>query len=278
VIPNRQVGIAGEASQVDLLKALSLYLISDFAIYHQFFVSPEWGISTSTATLDALRVLPVPFSGMTAAEIFEWAELHGRIVQAARNEHQAARPLLHGAAMDTASLDGLLDELNDRVFRTLRLRDYERALVRDLVHLRMQLIQGKVSKEAVGPPSNEELRRYAAIVTEELDAFVDDHPSLTHSTTVFHNGRSAIVAIRVHDSAPRKHRVHVEAASSATAGELASIRARVREKHSQWIYFERNLRLYEGRNTYVFKPLQRLHWTESQAVLDAGTIIAETLG
>jgi len=278
VVPPRQIGIAGEASQTDLLKALSLYLVSDFTIYHQFFLSPEWGISTSTSTLDALRALPVPFPEISDAELSQWAELHGRIVQAARNERQAATPLIGEHETETGSLDQLLDELNDRVFRVLRFRGFERALVRDLVHLRMQLIQGKVSREAVGSPSNEELRRYSEVVTDELDAFVDDHPSLTHSTTVFHNGRSAIVAIRVHDSAPPKHRVRVEAASSATAGELASIRSRIREKHSQWIYFERNLRLYEGRNTYVFKPLQRLHWTESQAILDAGTIIAETLG
>ena len=47
-VPPRQIGIAGDLSQLDLLKALSLYLISDFAIYHQFLFSPEWGVSTSS--------------------------------------------------------------------------------------------------------------------------------------------------------------------------------------------------------------------------------------
>ena len=45
----------------------------------------------------------------------------------------------------------------------------------------------------------------------------------------------------------------------------------------QWLYFERNLRVYEGRKTYLFKPMQRFHWTESQALTDASEIIAETL-
>lgn len=277
-VPSRQIGISGRRGQSSVLKALSLYLNSDFAIYHQFLTTPQWGISTSVSTLRSLRELPVPFSEMSDTEISQWAELHGQIVQAARNERQAARPLLHAAETDTPSLHALLDELNERVFRTLRLRDFERALVRDLVHLRMQFIKGKVSREAVRSPSNQELQRYAQVVTAELDAFVDNNPSLKHSTTVVRNGGSAIVAIRVHYSAPPEHRVRIENADSATARQLAPIRSRIREKHSQWIYFERNLRLYEGRNTYVFKPLQRLHWTESQAILDAGTIIAETLG
>ena len=35
--------------------------------------------------------------------------------------------------------------------------------------------------------------------------------------------------------------------------------------------------LYEGRTTYLFKPLEKLHWSVTQAQLDAGVIIAETL-
>ena len=40
----------------------ALYLNSDFVHYHQFLMSPEWGVSTSSSTLDALKQLPIPFS------------------------------------------------------------------------------------------------------------------------------------------------------------------------------------------------------------------------
>ena len=276
-VPPRQVGIAGSHAQSRLLRALSLYLISDFAIYHQFLASPQWGVSKSIATLRSLRELPVPFSHMSDGEVSEWARLHTQIVETARNENGPARSLLEGRGTRTSSRESLLDELNDRVFRALRLRQYERALVRDLVRIRMELIQGKVSEEAVRPPTTQEVLKYARALADDLDAFVEDQPSLKHSTTVLHNGRSAIVRIKLHRSSPPSERIRIENADSAAGKELASIRARVREKHSQWVYFERNLRLYEGRNTYMFKPLQRLHWTESQAILDAGAIIAETL-
>jgi len=278
-VPPRQIGIAGKEPQATLLKAISLYLVSDFAHYHQFFLSPEWGISTSSSTLDALRELPVPFSGMSSDEISEWSRLHDQIVEAAPGIGAMARSLLDDRRAPTAgaSLPSLLGELNDRVFRTLHLRDHERALVRELVHLRMELIQGKVSDEAHRSPSPDEMRRYATLLTDELDAFVEDQRSVRHSTTVVHNGQSAIVRVKVHLSSSPRDRVRIEKADSATGEDFKSIRSRVRKEHSQWVYFERNLRLYEARNTYIFKPLERLHWTDSQAILDAGSIIAETL-
>ena len=38
--------------------------------------------------------------------------------------------------------------------------------------------------------------------------------------------------------------------------------------------FNRNLRIYEGTTTYLFKPFRRMHWAESQAIVDAGEVIA----
>ena len=68
-----------------LLKAISLYLISDFATYQQFLTAPQWGISMSIATLQCLRELPVPFLHFKEKEIAEWANLHLRILDASRN-------------------------------------------------------------------------------------------------------------------------------------------------------------------------------------------------
>jgi hypothetical protein len=49
-------------------------------------------------------------------------------------------------------------------------------------------------------------------------------------------------------------------------------------RHSQWLYFERSLKIYQEDVMYVFKPLEAIHWTRRQAILDAGEIVAETLG
>jgi hypothetical protein len=275
-VPPRQIGIRGSKGQESLLKALSLYLVSDFAKYHQFLATPQWGISTSVSTLRSLRELPVPFFQISESETAEWADLHGRIVEAAR--HQDDSDDLFGRQSPKGeSFVSLRDEVNRRVFNALGLRDFERVLVSDLVHVRMSLIQGKVDPIATRAPTEREMRKYGLTLTDELDSFVDDQPALKHSTTIAYDGRAAIIRIRLHKSAFTGDRIQVQKFESGAAGNFGSIRDRVRKQHSQWVYFERELRLYEGRDTYILKPMERLHWTESQATLDAGTVIAETL-
>jgi hypothetical protein len=44
VVPARQIGMAGTSAARSLLKALTLYLNSQFVQYHQFFASPQAGV------------------------------------------------------------------------------------------------------------------------------------------------------------------------------------------------------------------------------------------
>lgn len=279
VVPPRQIGIAGDPLQAALLKALSLYLISDFAIYHQFLYSPEWGVSTSISTLDTLRMLPVPFAEMNARTLSEWEGMHSQIVRAAR-ALPGGQGLLFDADEETTpkALQESLDELNSAVFELLHLTDEERFVVSDLVRVRMQMIKGKVTAEIARNATRDELLEYGAVLLSELDAFIDDQPKYWHSVVILEDGQSAIIGVTLHSDRNRSRgkRVSVVAEDSMRMG-LGEVRKRVHKKNSQWLYFRRNLRLYEGQNTYVFKPLERLHWTKSQALLDAGSIIAETL-
>lgn len=275
-IPPRQIGIAGEANCADLLRALSLYLISDFALYHQFLVSPEWGVSTSISTLDSLRKLPIPLPDNGSVDLAEWAQLHRDIVTAAESSIRHSRFFIPDTA-DGPDLDELLRQLNERVFAALGLRDFEQALVSDLVDIRMQLIQGKVSNEAMKPATREELNRYAITLRDELDAFVEDQSSLFHAITVVHNGSSGMAAIELQRHATTQVPPRILSANSQTASEFKSIRDQVRSSYSQWIYFERNLRIFDGDVTYLFKPRHRLAWTRSQALVDAGIVVADTI-
>lgn len=272
LVPPRQIGISGTAAQSDLLKALSLYLISDFAKYFEFFVSPEWGISTSISTLDTLRKLPVPFSEMSASEIATWAALRDRIVVASGDES-----VFTGSRRKETSIDDLIRELNQMVVDALGLQEFEQALIRDLVHVRMELVKGKTSKYAMAIPTEDELRQYASVVVKELDAFIADQPELSHSVFIIKERGSAIVAVSLHQNELPDRKIRVVNADEDTTRKLASIYKKIHKRYSQWVYFYRNLRLYDGRTVFIFKPLQRLHWTQSQAALDAGSIIGETL-
>jgi len=174
-------------------------------------------------------------------------------------------------------LGRLLEELNGLVSESLGLDDGERALIHDLVHVRLALNDGKTGPAAVRPPKVVELRTYAERLKSELDDFMDVQSAKRHQVAVIHDGLSGMVQVDLIRDSAAARKVQVMKADNAAARELERTRQRLRVQRSQWVYFDRNLRIYEGTRTFVFKPMQRFHWTESQAMVDARQIIAETL-
>ena len=274
-VPTRQIGIASSAGNEALLKALSLYLSSDFVTYQQFFTTSEWGISTSRSTLDSLKNLPVPLENLSDQELMEWAELRDTLADMAQHtlEPRLGDEIIPGSE---DALSEKIAELNDRVSQSLGLREAERILIQDFVHMNMQCIKGKVAQEAIDIPSEFTMQSYLQRLKKELDAFIEDELGTQHEVMAHHDTRSAMIAIRLTQNNSSQF-ITVQAADKETTQEFAKIRKHLKQHHSQWIYFNRNLRLYDHDTIYCFKPMQALHWTQRQAILDAGEVIAETL-
>src|SRR5262249_45006164 len=81
VVPPRQIGIVSNSEDRAFLKALSLFLSSDFVFYHQFLTSVEFGVKRDRATLQALRTLPIPFAEYDRTELASWVDLHTRLAK-----------------------------------------------------------------------------------------------------------------------------------------------------------------------------------------------------
>lgn len=274
IVPPRQIGIAATWERAGLLKALALYLNSDFVKYHQFLTTPQLGIKREVATLHSLKALPVPFRP-DEDNWAAWDLLYERL----RRAEQAATERGQSDWYAEGAGAALFAELNALVNKALGLDlDHAaRAAVHDLVHVRRALVDGQVGRAAIRPPEPPELRAYAAMLGEELDAFLGEDIPARHKLTIIFDTSSAMAEVELIRGTVQTQRIAVEAASSALGAEFRSIRARLREQRSQWIYFERSLLIYEESRTYLFKPMQRVHWTESQALADASGIIADTL-
>jgi hypothetical protein len=291
VVPPRQVGIAGPPTQSDFLKVLSLYLSSDFALYQQFFNAPQWGVSMNRANRETLEGIPFPWRQLTDDGLLSWLELHDCLVEASPTEPpkkprsgsapSSAKQTSFAEMAETPSkLPGLLDELNERVFKLLRLRRSEQMLVEDFVNVKLSVIQGKVSNKAVGVPERTELERYAEVLQAELDAFFEDNPRLRHRVEIFYDKISGtgMIDVELLKNSRRALGVKVQPVDVATSADFQRAQHLARQQRGQWLYFHRNLRIYQGARVLLLKPLERLHWLRSQALLDADTIIAETLG
>ncbi len=269
VVPPRQIGIVSLDGNYSLLKALSLYLSSDFALYHQFFFAPCFGVKRPIATLKALRQIPIPILSLSDVEVAEWERLHDQLASTSPRLVDDLRELdpVFGAPVSSDGQEELVRRLNHMVNTKLGLDEVDQVIVHDLVHVRMSLDDGNVGNAAVRDASGNELSAYAKWLQRELDP---DDGGIRHSVTILYDKHSGFIAI---EPAAGHAKVRIVPAGSAGAQTLSRTREKLREERAQWVYFDRSLRLHEGRSTFLFKPLQRMHWTRSRAMLDAADIV-----
>lgn len=261
-VPARQIGVSGTDGSQNLLKAMSLILSSRFCMYHQFFLAPQWGVSFSLATLDTLRELPIPMEQLTDAQLREWAELRDRLAI----EYVGCSPP-----------EEVLREIDERMYDLLGLTRSERILIDDFINWTMLTIKGKVPEEILKSPADDTLLAYLAVLKGELDAFIEGGEGGRHEVCALRGNGEAMVVIRIADSATCE-KPRVLRGDETTAKTLERTRALLLKRHhSQWLYFERGLKIYHDGAMYVFKPLEMIQWTLRQAILDAGEIVAETL-
>ena len=268
IVPPRQIGIAGNKGDEGFLKALSLFLNSSFVKYHQFLLSPQAGVKREIATLMDLRKLPVPLAEARRGELRDWVDLHTRLIAA------SSQPLSNGS---DPTFSSLLIELNELTNDALRLSKAQRARVDDFVQVKLELRDGKTGEAAVREPSTEDMGAYAGMLCSQLDAFLGDSPSMWHGLVVAPGSSYGVVEIDLQKGKRPGQIVRIVNDSPSAVSEVLSLPSQLLEQRSQWLYFQRNLRIYQGTKTYLFKPMQRFHWTRSQAFEDASDIIAETL-
>ncbi|MGE0679982.1 MAG: class I SAM-dependent DNA methyltransferase [Candidatus Binatia bacterium] len=275
VVPPRQIGIVSTSNNRNFLKALALFLSSDFVFYH-LLTSTELGVKRDRATLNALRELPIPLSNLSAKELEQWVRLHDQLVEETVKRFKLKESMFFSKESPNGAIDKLCRKLNDLVFDSLRLTDIDRVLIRDLVTVKLDLNEGQLGSNAVRPPTVSDLKRYARRLKSELDGFIEGELTGQHEINVIYEPTSAMLEVELTRNGHHGE-IQVIPAEKDAAAELNTIRQRLRKQWSQWVYFDRNLRVYEGPRTFVFKPMQRFHWTESQAISDASNIIAETI-
>jgi len=274
VVPGRQVGISGAWQQASVLKALAAYLNSDFVKYHQFLVSPQWGIAFNEASLDTLRLLPLPEKAFSPEGIRKLGYIYDELAMTCASEEEA----FHEPGRKQARpCETVLKELNEYVYDKLGFTEPDRILVEDLVHVRMGLIKGKVSKDALLPPDEGDMKAYIGYLASLLDGFVKDNQGVGHVVIASYDESSAMISICL--AAGKASETHVISLRSGdrAARQLAQIKQRLRAQHSQWVYFERDLRVYQKSKMLLLKPMQKLVWTKGRAIVDAVEVIADMI-
>jgi len=275
-IPAPQIGIAGTMSDTNLLKALSLYISSDFALYHQYLSSALWGLERDRLNLEDLRKLPVPLDNLSSSELSQWVRLHDDLVKVSLQKQQDYVGPLFDAPQQFNDSKGLLKQLNEAVYDMLCIKKTERWLIEDLLNVHIKLNQGVIAQEAVNPATESEMMAYATIIQNELDSFLDEADR--HRIKVYYSDDSAIIKI-LHLKKSDAGQPEIIKVDARTQAEFNKLGKQLPKKQGQWIYFNRGFKIFEAesRTTYIFKPRQRLYWLKSQALIDADEFIADKL-
>ncbi|MFW5810517.1 MAG: HsdM family class I SAM-dependent methyltransferase [Thermodesulfobacteriota bacterium] len=268
-VPARQIGIAGAPGSEDMLKTLAFYVISNFARYFEFFLAAQIGVQKSISNLATLNFLPVP--DFSNDDVNAFSQLYDQL--AAAEDYSAI--LIDRSSMQYQR-EKLEKQANERVYNALGLSAEERILIRDLIYEKGKLLRGKVSHDLLKEPSETEIRAYIEVLKDQLDDFLGDEDNQQHAVTVVYQNPSAMLEIRLVD-VTESDTLQVHRANTILAREFAELKKRLTRQHSQWLYFERNLTVFDGDRTYLFKPLERLSWLQSQALTDATDLIAQTL-
>jgi hypothetical protein len=215
-------------------------------------------------------------------DLKHWARLHDELARLTRKAYKKGLLWQDG---DTESFitQGspisceMIDEVNALVYAGLGLGPKEQSLVQDLVHVRLALNDGQLGDEAVRCPTKTEVRAYAVALQGELDDYIRGELSGRHDVRIVYNDHSGMVCMSLTRNGTTKGLISVLRANDLEAAALERCLQHVRRQRSQWVYFDRNLRIYDGDQTYVLKPMQRFHWTPSQARIDAIDIVSESI-
>ena len=170
-----------------------------------------------------------------------------------------------------------IEKLNTTVFDTVELGYPERTLIHDFVHTRFSLNDGKLGRDAVEPPARQDLQGYAKRLHAELDEYIRGEIAGSHDVTIIYDDHSGMVRVALTQNVAAQGQVSVMPAEASQAVVLQKCRQSARQHKSQWVYFDRNLRVYGPRDTCILKPMQRFQWTETQARIDAADIISESI-
>jgi hypothetical protein len=259
VPPAQRIGIHG--TDETLLKALALFLISPFAQWHQFFTSSQWGVSVSTTTINDIEVLPIPLPTKVNDDVRELADLYDRILSATQTLFQDPEALIAEAQL--------------RIFHLLNLRPHERDLIEGFFAGPYECVQGKFPVDAVNPATPADIRKYCRTLCRELDEHLQER-GVRHQITIVLDDKQAVLTIK---GKRTKEAIEpaIQKSRRAQTDVLKRIKARLRRKHSQRVYFEKSLSFYKRGRVFFFKPRRRIEWNVRQAVLDADDLIAELL-
>lgn len=268
-------GIHGPNTDRSLLMFLTVYLNSPLARYFLFHTSANWGIERTQVHLEELLRVPFPLpenahDSNLCKKIVEHVAVRFEKAIYARSRRNSRREL---------SLE-LQSELNPLVYSYFDIDENERVIIEDTVDMVIGSILPTRASSNIPTLSDSTptLRQtYIQLLCDTLNEWASGGKYIVsgRAHVLPSSGIGAVVISRQLRTLPHtKHKLDNE------EGDLVAVLDRLQKvfkDEMSAVEILRGIKVVDGNNLYVLKPLSRRFWTRTAALNDADEIAATIL-
>jgi len=265
-------GIHAPKKYEDELRLLTCILASPIALYFFFHTSANWGIERPKIHVEeyARFPFPRPDTALRQRILTRVSTLHRQLEQEIERNFLATKSLI-----ETYS-----KEIDQAVFEYYDIDPWEEFLIKDTVEL--YIPSATPNRRVKSIPTLEisktnQQHEYITLVLEALNTWIRGSGKyIVGKLTTSAVSRLGIVSLaRVHESISHADLVKEEA--SERVDEILERIKNYLPAEMRSLRVMRNLKIFDGNELHILKPLERRFWTKSSALNDADEIAAAIL-
>ncbi len=262
-------GLSFTHTSSSLAYRLNAILNSRCVYYLTFMLSASLGWDWTTIEAGAWMQIPLPSSIINDSEDSRWRHvlLQEKWLRENWQTHSSDPNISHAE-----------DLINTEVYELYGLSEQEIILVEDtLKYTILPLPQRKKTKghlQGTEEPTTQQLTKYAQRICTQLNGILHQGNSEL-AATVFDIQKVPLRACRF---ILRERSDSPAVISSQVVGIkdiFEQISEHLRTKIADHLYVQRNLRIYDNKTFWIFKPNESRLWSEAAALNDADTVVRE---
>ncbi|MBF2706998.1 HsdM family class I SAM-dependent methyltransferase [Flavobacterium soyangense] len=246
---------------IQILKTLSSFINSSFSNYYFSMSSSSWGIERERVQSNEMLQLPAIIENMEVKNTIKLSSKIDEIISIKKSNE---------INLDTSYLEKDIDKIiyND----ILKLTEDEQIIIQDSLDYSLDLFEKQDKSLAVFPVINSE--DYTNRLCKGLNNWLDE-ANLKISTTTYNINRNCpLYMVKISFGEEQKP---IFESKENIYDELKRLDRNLWQEEGQNLYFRKKINYYDGDNVYIIKPNQRRFWSQTSAMEDSKSLLAEIL-
>ncbi len=265
--------ISGNDKDKNLLMFLSAVLNTKLTDYYFFHISANLGVERDQIYLDEIELLPFPLPEDTD----DPRNSHKIIDQIAKHMNTLKTSIEKEFMGPEEKTKLALKEIEPLVYEYYGISEREKLLIEDTVNIfKRSMMPSSINGavKTIGIPTPEERKDYVELLCSTLNTWAKRSNFRVNGKVEYSEvlGTSIVTLIKSH-KAERYSETHT---SDDLHAALKNIQNALPRKIGKFVY-HRHLKVFDGQQLYILKPLLRRYWTKTAAINDADEIAAAIL-